>query len=132
MQDKFIAGDEVWCIFYGKGEVKKVMEDAASYTFPVHVLFGTEAEVWYTEDGKIYEEGPRTLFFSEPKIEASVTRPFVPALVGKRVVVRQKACHDVMVEVTYEDCGTFGDKLYTFDKCLVEVYEVSSENLLKP
>ena len=118
----------LWDLVYGKGCVAYISNLSAMY--PVEVDFETGYSTWFTKDGKIDEAGNRTLFFSEPKIEASVARPFVPTLVGKRVVVRQHACHDVMIEVTYEDCGTFGDKLYTFDKCLVEVYEVSSENLL--
>ena len=76
----------------------------------------------------------RTLFFSEPKIEASVTRPFVPTLAGKRVVVVHPSAVRLLtifkedkerIYVTEE--GHYWDK----DK-IAEIYEVSSENLLKP
>lgn len=127
--DEFRVGDIVWCVIYGEGKVIDISEDC---DFPVEVTFPDGGVVLYTADGQYATGTNRTLFFSEPKVEASVTRPFVPTLVGKRVVVRQKACCDVMTTITYEDCGTFGDKLYTFYKCLVEAYEVSSENLLKP
>lgn len=130
--DEFRVGDIVWCLLYGKGEVSSLMGDPEGYTYPVEVCFENGDGNWYTLDGKLDEVGNRTLFFSEPKIEASVTRPFVPTLVGKMVVVRQKACYDVMTTITFETADIFGNNEYTFDKCLVEVYEVSSENLLKP
>lgn len=126
--DEFRVGDTVWCLIYGKGKVAFISESSDGYD--VGVNFDNSGISAYTEDGRYSPSSNRTLFFSEPKVEASVTRPFVPTLVGKRVVVRQKACDDVMTTITYEDCGTFGDEFYTFDKCLVEVYEVSSENLL--
>lgn len=129
-QDEFQVGDDVWCVLHGKGKVTSVAAQDA--TFPIEVTYANEDYNWYTFDGRFDEDGPRALFFSEPKIEASVTRPFVPTLVGKRVVVRQKACYDVLLTITFETLDVFGNEGYTFDKCLVEVYEVSSENLLKP
>lgn len=126
--DEFQVGDTVWCLVHGKGKVYEVNTSNE----PVSVYFDSGRSDSYTSDGYFLKGCNRTLFFSEPKVEASVTRPFVPTLVGKMVVVRQKDCYDVMTTITYEDCGTFGDELYTFDKCLVEVYEVQSENLLKP
>lgn len=71
-----------------------------------------------------------TLFFSEPKIEASVKRPFTPTLVGKTVVVREPVCYGTVITITCEDEYSFGDGYYTFYKKDVEVFEVISKNLL--
>ena len=127
-QDEFRVGDVVWDTVYGKGKVVFLDDD----TQPVKVVYDSGDFNWYTQSGKMSPEMNRTLFFSEPKIEASVTRPFVPTLVGKRVVVRQKCFYDVVLNITFETQDVFGDDESIFDKSLVEVYEVSSENLLKP
>ena len=131
-QDEFRVGDVVWCLHYGKG----VVSNTESF---IEVDYGWTAEL-YTPEGvhvATQETMPdgyslRTLFFSEPKIEASVTRPFVPTLVGKRVVVKEVACYDVCIKIEFENRETFGGEGYHFRKAFVEVYEVSSENLLKP
>ena len=126
-QDAFRVGDVVWDVVFGKGSVYKISEMAY---YSIKVEFENGFEKSFTPDGKIHEESNRTLFFSEPKIEASVTRPFVPTLVGKRVVVKEPACYDVCIEIEFENQETFGGEGYQFRKTLVEVYEVSSENLL--
>ena len=132
-QDEFRVGDVVWCLRYGKGEVSSIMGNPEDYTYPVEVCFENGDGSWYTLDGKLDEMSNRTLFFSEPKIEASVTRPFVPTLVGKRVVVRYFdetwTLHPVVVTAeTEEKIFTKNGSTYKFD--IVEIYEVSSENLL--
>lgn len=81
--DEFRVGDIVWCLIHGKGEVSSLMGSPEGYTYPVGVRFENGDGNCYTLDGKLDEVGNRTLFFSEPKIEASVTRPFVPTLVGE-------------------------------------------------
>ena len=89
-QDAFRVGDVVWCLLNGEGQVISTEKNQWRY-FNIEVQFKRldKDETWfYTEDGKINEGQNRALFFSEPKIEASVTRSFVPTLVGKRVVVR--------------------------------------------
>ena len=131
-QDEFRVGDVVWCLIYGKGEVSSIMGNPEDYTYPVEVCFEDGGRDWYTLDGKLNEMSNRTLFFSEPKIEASVTRPFVPTLAGKRVVVVHTSAVRLLtifkedkerIYVTEE--GHYWDK----DK-IAEIYEVSSENLL--
>ena len=128
-QDAFRVGDVVWDVVFGKGSVYEISEMAYC---SIKVDFENGFEKSFTPDGKIHEETNRTLFFSEPEIEASVTRPFVPTLVGKRVVVKEGACYDVCIKIEFEDQETFGGEGYHFRKDRVEVYEVSSENLLKP
>ena len=131
-QDAFRVGDVVWDAVFGKGSVYKISE--MDY-YSIKVEFENGFEKSFTPSGKIQGESNRTLFsfFSEPKIEASVTRPFVPTLVGKRVVVRYFDAtwtrHPVVVTAETEE------KIFTKNgsdyKCdIVEIYEVSSENLL--
>ena len=127
-QDEFMVGDVVWDTAYGKGKVEFLDDDAQ----PVKVVYDSGDHNWYTQDGKLSPGMNRTLFFSEPKIEASVTRPFVPTLAGKRVVVVHTSAVRLLtifkedkerIYVTEE--GHYWDK----DK-IAEIYEVSSENLL--
>ena len=128
--DEFRVGDVVWDLVFGKGSVCKISEMAYC---PIKVEFENGFERSFTQDGKIHEESIRTLFFSEPKIEASVTRPFVPTLVGKRVVVQYYdgtwIPHPVVVTAeTEEEIFTISGSVYKSD--LIAVREVSSENLL--
>ena len=125
--DEFRVGDVVWDTACGKGKVVFLDDDAQ----PVKVVYDSGDYNWYTQSGKIHEESIRTLFFfSEPKIEASVTRPFVPTLVGKRVVVLEYTCYPQVFVVTWEDESMFGNDEYECIKDNSTVYEVSSENLL--
>ena len=73
--DEFRVGDAVYCVLYGKGEVTYISDDKSTY--PIEVQLTNGEVIRYTLDGKYSEDFRRTLFFSEPKIEASVTRPFV-------------------------------------------------------
>lgn len=128
--DEFQVGDVVWCVLHGKGEVTYI-ESSGPATYPVEVCFDDGVSIWYTQDGKYIEGLNRSLFFSEPKIEASVTRPFVPTLVGKKVVVvLEYACYPQVFVVTWEDESMFGNDEYKCIKSNSTVYEVSSENLL--
>ena len=125
-QDEFRVGDVVWDVVFGKGSVYKISEMAYC---SIKVEFENGFEKSFTPDGKIHVESHRTLFFSEPKIEASVTRPFVPTLVGKRVIVLEYACYPQVFVVTWEDESMFGNDEYECIKSNSTVYEVSSENL---
>ena len=125
-QDEFRVGDVVWDTAYGKGKVVFLDDDGQ----PVKVVYDSGDHNWYIQNGKLSPEMNRTLFFSEPKIEASVTRPFVPTLVGKRVVVLEYACYPQVFVVTWEDESMFGDDEYKCIKSNSTVYEVSLENLL--
>ena len=130
--DEFKVGDRVWCILHGKGIVTAIHKWEDSGEYPVQVNYCNISDYnYYTLDGKLSKECPRALFFSEPKIEASVTRPFVPTLVGKRVVVQEPACHDVVINISWEYQNKFGNNNHTFDKEKCVAFEVSNENLLK-
>ena len=133
--DEFRVGDIVWCLISGKGEVSSITNNLQDCTYPVEVRFENGDGGGYTLDGKLYAAGNRTLFFSEPKIEASVTRPFVPTLVGKTVMVQY---YDetwtvkpiTITEETFEE--VFAKDGSEFKSDLLAIYEISSENLLKP
>lgn len=72
----FKEGQVVWDVVYGKGVVVEIVERS---TYPVVVRFSDETMA-YTVDGKAYETYGRTLFFSEPKIEAATEPMFQPVL----------------------------------------------------
>lgn len=138
--DEFNVGDTVWCIVYGKGEVKDVKSPAKEY--PVHVIFAKEVMdklyehvIEFTIDGKLNKAGNRTLFFTEPKVEGSITRPFVPTLVGKTVAIYSTSFPRGVIRKVY---GETHDKIFISEQDeyhekinVREVYKVSSENLLK-
>ena len=128
-QDEFRVGDVVWDVVFGKGSVYKISE---MVYYSIKVEFENGFEESFTPDGKIHEESNRALFFSEPKVEASVTRPFVPTLVGKRVVVQycDGAWHKpvVVTAETEEEIFTKNGSDYKSD--VIAIHEVSSENLL--
>ena len=126
--DEFRVGDIVWDLTYGKGMVVDLDDDDT----PVEVAFEIGHNDWFSQDGKLEPSLNRTLFFSEPKVVASVTRPFAPTLVGKRVVVLEYACYPQVFVVTWEDASMFGNDDYKFVKSNSIVYEISQENRLKP
>ena len=79
----FKEGQVVWDVVYGKG----VVVDVAEYsTYPVIARFYDETMA-YTEDGRTFETHGRTLYFSEPKIEAATEPLFEPILKAGMVVV---------------------------------------------
>lgn len=84
---KFEVGDTVWCLVYGKGIVASIREDESEH--PVRVEFPDMGlrSVYYTVDGKYDYNGKRTLFFSEPEVEALTSKPFKSKLIGRRVAL---------------------------------------------
>lgn len=86
----FKEGQVVWDVVYGKGEVKLVCE---GHRFPVEVEFQDGIRT-YTDDGKPDEEFARTLYFSEPKIEAATEPLFEPVLKEGDVVLAWEREYD--------------------------------------
>lgn len=84
----FRVGDIVYCLIHGKGTV---IRDDDGDGFPIIVRFDNPdiEEAGYTECGRYDNCGHRVLYFSEPEIKASTTRPFVPTMIGKTVLVRK-------------------------------------------
>lgn len=138
-QDNFQVGNVVWDIVYGKGTVSNT-------EYFIEVDFSWTAEL-FTKNGvhvatqEHMQEGynVRTLFFSEPKIEAAVTRPFVPTLVGKKVVIQESGVETTLAEIIEEYIDKIRYKvpevysqIYTsYKNKVTAIYEVQSENLLK-
>jgi len=126
--DEFQVGDEVWCIVSGKGKVTSVADKLVRVEYPGMLT------VFYTSDGRLSKTSGRVLFFSEPKIEASVTRPFVPTLVGKRVVAQYHLGHFGPIRTVVNETPSsiyYDDHDSDIKSCLSKVYEVPSENLLR-
>ena len=88
-ENHFKVGQTVWDVLYGKGVVTDV--NSAYQNYPVRVKFpdGTRS---YTVEGKLDKELARTLFFSEPKIEAATEPVFVPTLKAGYIVVAMDEC----------------------------------------
>jgi len=84
----FKVGQTVWCVLFGKGEVVRANNKGR---YLVDVKFESDATTrTYTDDGRYSDGYSRTLFFSEPKIEAATEPPFVSELIGKMVVLKDK------------------------------------------
>lgn len=79
----FKEGQVVWDVVYGKGVVDEIVDNS---TYPVLVCFSDEIMA-YTTDGRTFETHGRTLFFSEPKIEAATEPLFEPVLKQGDVVI---------------------------------------------
>ena len=97
----FKVGQEVWCLLYGKGKVVKVYD---TDDYPIKVEFDNADSQYYTRDGTYYVDCNRTLFFSEPKIEA---QEFPSKYVGRLVflVNIEDGDTDGPFEITKEDSG---------------------------
>lgn len=108
---KFEVGDTVWCLVYGKGIVASIHEDESMH--PVHVDFpdiGYRSAA-YTLDGKYHYKGKRTLFFSDPKVEALTSKPFVSKLLNSYVMCVTVGGREGVGLVT-EDSGSSFTILY--------------------
>ena len=79
----FKEGQVVWDVVYGKGVVDEI---ADNLNYPVVVCFSDEIMA-YTADGRTFETRGRTLYFSEPKIEAATEPLFEPTLKAGMIVV---------------------------------------------
>lgn len=111
---KWEVGQVVWDTSYGRGDVFAVFQETEHTVGQLQVVFDSSPgfKVWYNLDGS-YQLGVvksgRTLFFSEPKIEAELfppKKPFVPVLKeGDVVFVKHKNLYkeSYTLEVSYED-----------------------------
>lgn len=132
--DEFKVGDKVYCAIFGEGEVVAIWTEYKYY--PIHVEFSSDTRD-YTNDGRLYTYANRTLFFSEPKVEGSVTRPFVSKLIGKHVVINTTEDLCIIGVVNSETSTTlviderhyFGR--HCFKGSIDAIYEITSDNLLE-
>lgn len=127
--DEFQVGDKVWCCARGQGVVTHFDVDINSY--PITVTFAADND-YYTRTGQLYTEGPRCLFFSQPEMSGGTTRPFVPKLIGKYVVVKTFLGRDTLGVVEDEAPNWIRVDNSTFPKDDIEkLYEVLETNLLE-
>ena len=117
----FKEGQVVWDVVYGKGVVDEI---ADNLNYPVVVCFSDEIMA-YTADGRTFETRGRTLYFSEPKIEAATEPLFEPVLKNGDVVVaidNNEQCSNLVLTVTGEyehfvktrELGVMGKQRWTF------------------
>lgn len=126
----FKVGDVVYCLIWGKGIVKNIYGQYVMY--PVTVDFENGGNIrTYTHDGKVSSSSQRTLFFSEPKIEALTTRPFTPTLVGKKVFVEKKFGVSASFKVISEDHEVLicEENCVHYKNCIKELY-ILGENVV--
>lgn len=122
----FKVGQKVWCVALGDGTVSSIMGEGSTY--PVNVKFSVGREEYYTEDGKLSLYGNRTLYFSPPVISAATEPPFVPTLVGKKVLLRSDKVDFMEIVTVFNETV---DKIYTdsfghyWCKDAVTVYEIT-------
>ena len=126
------VGQTVWDVRYGKGIVDTLLAIPCQY--PIGVVFTDGSTASYTSKGlnrctDVY----RSLFFSEPKIEAEKfppKKPFVPVFKqGETVVAKKKDGNRTVVfyvdketEISVESTGCgYPKTLYNFYKISEEV-----------
>ena len=74
---------KVWCLIYGQGVVTEILH-ASEGTYPVEVKFNDDFTVFYTADGKFYNQGNVTLFpYPVEVIKATVTKPSIDEALTK-------------------------------------------------
>lgn len=131
---KWEDGQEVWDTSFGQGVVIHVFDTQ------IQVKFGNSQSwkiVWYTPEG-IYQTlqcaKNRTLFFSEPKIEAEKyppKKPFTPKLKeGESVVVKHKRLEDkaiLTVEREEEDAVWFKEEDVGYYKTAWNFFKIGEE-----
>ena len=123
----FKEGQVVWDVVYGKGVVDEIVDNL---NYPVVVCFSDEIMA-YTADGRTFETHGRTLYFSEPKIEAATEPVFEPVLKKGDVVVavEKGALHKrYLIKVFEEGVVWVKDDLWTmFNKKLFDFYKVGDK-----
>lgn len=123
----FKVGQEVWCLVHGKGSVVHIIENDEDYGYPVIVNFENK-RCGYTKDGRYAISGNRTLFFSEPKIEA---QEFPSKYAGKTVLLVNPWGSYGPFKITKEDVVyiyTQGPRFYKED---YHIYIVEPEEVVE-
>ena len=119
----FEVGQEVWCLLNGKGKVTSIDPHCI---YEIGVTFPIGQEIFFTANGFFDVDNKcRSLYFSEPVVQGAEKPPFVPALVGKKVLVEDSVGGLYFWNVT---CET-EDKIYAesgdyWMKKDVSIYEI--------
>ena len=132
MENIFKEGQTVWCLIYGKGKVEKV---DTSNSFPVIVVFDNGEEEGYSYTGKMWMKANRSLFFSEPKVEALEKPKYESELPDDYIVLLSKSDNSsakVLIRAEDEKTNTFSFEGYTteykVDKKDYMCLEIKREN----
>lgn len=100
-------GQEVFCLLRGKGVVHQIYNTGMDWSEGVDVYFMNHGIIRYKFDGTIGTGFNRSLFFSEPKIEAEKfppKKPFVPVLKkGDVILVKSSGYKEGIVRTVYEE-----------------------------
>ena len=124
----FKVGQTVWCLVHGKGSVVHIIENDEDYGYPVIVNFENE-RYGYTKEGRYAILGNRTLFFSEPKIEA---QEFPSKYVGRVVfVVNDDQAAAGPFKIIREDAEYIYAQTIRFYKKDYRIYIVEPEEVVE-
>ena len=130
---KWEVGQEVFCLLRGKGVVHQIYNTGVDWSEGVDVYFRNHGVIRFKFDGTIGMGFNRSLFFSEPKIEAEKfppKKPFVPVFKqGETIVAKKKDGKNTVVfyvdketEISVESTGCgYPKTLYNFYKISEEV-----------
>lgn len=106
---KWEVGQEVFCLLRGKGVVHQIYNTGMDWSEGVDVCFMNHGIIRFKFDGTIGTGFNRSLFFSEPKIEAEKfppKKPFVPTLKKGDSVIGKNKVYKIelqLLEVEYEN-----------------------------
>lgn len=104
---KWEIGQEVFCLLRGKGVVRQIYNTGVYWSEGVDVYFGGHGVIRFKFDGTIGTGFNRSIFFSEPKIEAEKfppKKPFVPVLKkGDVILVKSSGYKEGIVRTVYEE-----------------------------
>ena len=123
----FEVGQEVWCLLNGKGKVTSI---EPSCVYEIGVIFPTGEKIFYTSRGFFDVDNKcRSLYFSEPVVQGAKKPPFVPTLVGKKVLVGDSVgglyFWDVTCETEDKIYAESGDYWMKKDASIYEIQEVT-------
>ena len=100
-------GQEVFCLLRGKGVVHQIYNTGMDWSEGVDVYFRNHGVIRFKFDGTTGIGFNRSLFFSEPKIEAEKfppKKPFVPVLKkGDVILVKSSGYKEGIVRTVYEE-----------------------------
>ena len=122
----FEVGQEVWCLLNGKGKVTSI---EPSCVYEIGVIFPTGEKIFYTSRGFFDVDNKcRSLYFSEPVVQGAEKPPFVPTLVGKKVLVEIPLTADLyfcdVVCETEDKIYVEGEEDIGWMKENVRIYEI--------
>ena len=135
---KWEVGQEVFCLLRGKGVVHQIYNTGVYWSEGVDVYFGDHGVIRFKFDGTIGMGFNRSLFFSEPKIEAEKfppKKPFVAKLKnGDMVFVKHKnlykECYTLEVDYEEEDAVWFKNEYDGYLKSAWNFFKIGEEIIL--